>query len=120
MVNHPVKSSTIVIVGGGVIGLSTAYQLARRKAGRVVLLEKGAVGDGSSSRAAGITTGLLWSETGIRARKIGLDIFRQLSDELDGYTYHDEHGCLNLFSPDMWRGREPLLPSSRCQGTCGA
>lgn len=117
MVNSPVKSSTIVIVGGGVIGLSTAYQLARRKAGRVVLLEKGTVGDGSSSRAAGITTGLLWSDTGIRARKIGLDIFRQLSDELDGYTYHDEHGCLNLFSPDMWRGREPLLPQYDRIGT---
>lgn len=103
-------SPTILVIGGGVIGLSTAYQLARRKAGRIVLLEKGQVGDGSSSRAAGITTGLMWTKTGIQTRKIGLEIFRQLSDELDGYTYHNEHGCLNLFSPDLWPQRLELLP----------
>src|SRR6185312_15654787 len=69
------KSRTVVIIGGGVIGLSTAYQLARRKYGRIVLVEKGALGDGSSSRAAGIGTGLLWSETGVKARKISMRLF---------------------------------------------
>lgn len=58
------RSATAVIVGGGVTGLSTAYHLARKGFGRVIVLEKGTVGDGSSSRAAGIITGLLWSEAG--------------------------------------------------------
>lgn len=101
---------TVVIVGGGVIGLSTAYHLARRQHGRIVLLEKGRLGEGSSSRAAGITTGLLWSETGVRARKVGLQLFRELGRTLPGYTYHDEHGCLNLFSRELWPAREALLP----------
>ena len=48
----------IVIVGGGVIGLSAAYHLAKLGEANVVLLEKQAVGDGSSSRAGGIIT---WS-----------------------------------------------------------
>lgn len=102
--------SKVVVLGGGVIGLSTAYQLARKNAGQVVLLEKGQVGDGSSSRAAGITTGLLWTDTGVRVRQIGLSIFEELSDELDGYTYHNEHGCINVFTPSQWAEREKLLP----------
>jgi len=103
------STSTVVIIGGGVVGLSTAYQLARKGAGRVILLEKGEVGDGSSCRAAGITTGLMWTETGVRARQVGLRIFKELSEELDGYTYHDEHGCINLYTPEQWADREPLL-----------
>jgi glycine/D-amino acid oxidase-like deaminating enzyme len=102
-------SSTAVIVGGGVIGLSTAYHLARKRFGRIVVLEKGPVGDGSSGRAAGIITGLLWSETGVLARKISLARFRELSDELDGYTFQAV-GCLNLFGPPAWPERAALLP----------
>ena len=87
---------TAVIIGGGVIGLSTAYHLARRKFGKVILFDKGPVGDGSSSRAAAIITGLLWSETGVMARKRSLELYRELSRELDGYRFHDV-GALNLF-----------------------
>ncbi|MEJ1972443.1 MAG: FAD-binding oxidoreductase [Lacunisphaera sp.] len=104
------STSTTVIIGGGVIGLSTAYHLARRGHGRIILLEKGLLGDGSSSRAAGISTGLLWSEAGVNARKVSLGLFRELSRELPGYHFHDERGCLNLFSPALWPDREKLLP----------
>src|SRR5205807_3841097 len=76
-----------VIVGGGVTGLSTAYHLALRRFGRITLLDKGPVGDGSSSRAAAIITGLLWSETGVRVRQIALRRYRELSEELPGYQF---------------------------------
>jgi len=103
-------AADVVVVGGGVIGLSTAYHLARKQAGRIVLLEKGPVGDGSSSRAAGITCGLLYSSTGVAARLIGAQIFRQLSEELEGYTYHNEHGCLNTYAPAQWKRFQQLMP----------
>ena len=102
-------SATTIVIGGGVIGLSTAYQLARKKPGKVILLEKGQVGDGSSSRAGGIITGHLWSETGVLARKISLALYRELSDDLLGYRFGDV-GCLNLFDSASWRERLPLLP----------
>ena len=102
-------SRRAVIVGAGVIGLSTAYHLARKSYGSVTVVEKGRVGDGASSRAAGIITGLLWSETGVLARKISLTRFRELSGELDGYRYQDV-GCLNLFDAASWPERERLLP----------
>ncbi|MDE2821845.1 MAG: FAD-binding oxidoreductase [Chloroflexota bacterium] len=100
-----------VIVGGGVIGLSAAYHLARSGAGRVILLEQGAVGAGSSSRAGGIITGHLWSQTGVAARKISLRLFHELSEELGAYGYqYQAVGCLNLFSPAAWAERERLFP----------
>ena len=68
---------TAIVIGAGVTGLSTAYHLAKRGYGRVQVLEKNEIGAGSSSRAAGISTGLLWSETGVRARRHSLRIFRE-------------------------------------------
>jgi len=101
--------ATAIVIGGGVTGLSTAYHLARKKIGKVILLEKGPVGDGSSSRAAAIITGLLWSETGVRARKKSLELYRELSQELDGYKFQNV-GALNLFDKQSWPEREQLLP----------
>jgi sarcosine oxidase subunit beta len=47
------KSADIIIVGGGIIGISIAYHLALKKAGRIILLEKGQLGEGSTSRCVG-------------------------------------------------------------------
>lgn len=43
----------VVVIGGGVIGLSTAYHLASAGVQDVVLLEKGELGSGSTCKAAG-------------------------------------------------------------------
>lgn len=109
------SKQTVIIIGAGVTGLSTAYHLALKKVGRIILLDKGPVGDGSSGRAAAIITGLLWSETGVRARKIALKRYRELSEELPGYQFHGV-GCLNWFDPASWSEREHLLPLyDRCE-----
>src|SRR5208282_1460966 len=44
----------ILIIGGGVIGTSVAFHLARRHVGRVVLLEKSFLGAGSSGKSGAI------------------------------------------------------------------
>lgn len=103
------SNATVVIIGGGVTGLSTAYHLALKKVGRIVLVEKGPVGDGSSSRAAGIITGLMWSKTGVLARKLALDRFAEFSEELPGYRFQNV-GCLNWFDESSWPDRARLLP----------
>ncbi len=48
------KSAGIVIIGGGVIGLSCAYHLAKLGAGDVILLERHQLTSGTSWHAAGI------------------------------------------------------------------
>jgi len=45
---------TIVVIGGGALGLSVAYHLARRRASNVVLLERHKLTSGTSWHAAGI------------------------------------------------------------------
>jgi sarcosine oxidase subunit beta len=47
------KTADVVIVGGGVIGVSIAYRLALKKTGRIVLLEKEQLGEGSTGRCVG-------------------------------------------------------------------
>src|SRR5262249_27127337 len=47
-------SSKFVIIGGGIIGCSTAYHLARMSAGEVLLLERGQLTSGSTWHAAGL------------------------------------------------------------------
>jgi len=52
VVEFPARAS-VVVVGGGVIGLSTAYQLAMSGVPDVLLLERDELGSGSTCRAAG-------------------------------------------------------------------
>jgi sarcosine oxidase, subunit beta len=44
----------VVVVGGGLFGTAIAYNLCRRGAGRVVLLERDALGSGDSGRTFGM------------------------------------------------------------------
>ena len=49
------KTHDVVIVGAGIIGLSIAWQLARRSALRIAVIEKGAaVGEGSTGASSAI------------------------------------------------------------------
>ncbi len=48
------RTADIVIVGGGIMGVSLAWHLARRGAGRVTLLERDVVGAGASGRTGAL------------------------------------------------------------------
>src|SRR5262249_58954947 len=48
------QSCDIVVVGGGVMGVSIAHALAARRVGRVVVLEKSFLGAGSSGKSGAI------------------------------------------------------------------
>ena len=49
------KTSDVVIIGGGIIGLSTAFQIARRSSLRVTVLDKGAgPGEGSTGASSAV------------------------------------------------------------------
>ncbi|MGY4711284.1 NAD(P)/FAD-dependent oxidoreductase [Mycolicibacterium sp. CBM1] len=60
------RSADVVVVGGGTVGAWTAVQLAERGAGHVVLLEARTLGEGASSRAAGMVRAQGGTETAIR------------------------------------------------------
>ena len=91
------KPESVVIIGAGVTGLSTAFHLVEKGVESVVIVDKGTVGCGSSLQAGGIVTMLMPKETAIRARAISIDLFERFSKMLDGYQYH-QVGCMNLFT----------------------
>lgn len=72
---------TIVIIGGGAIGLSVAYHLAKRGAGDVVLLERNQLTSGTSWHAAGIVGPLRATPNMTRLASYALDLFPRLEAE---------------------------------------
>ena len=95
------RPQSVVVIGAGVTGLSTAFHLVEKGVERVVVVDKGSVGGGSSLQAGGIITMLLGTETEVRARAISLDLFERFSRILDGYQFH-QVGCLNLVTEDVF------------------
>ena len=72
------KVADVIVIGGGIIGLSIAYQLARRCNLRITVLEKGTgVAEGSTgASSACLRLRYTHSET-IRLAQTGLEIFRR-------------------------------------------
>lgn len=52
--NGNTRTADFVILGAGVMGTSIAYHLAKRKAGRIVVVEKDHVGQGASGRSSAL------------------------------------------------------------------
>ncbi len=75
------KTAEVVIIGGGVIGVSIAYHLAMKKAGRIVLLEKGQLGEGSTSRCVGGIRTQFSTEINIRFSLESLKRFERFEEE---------------------------------------
>ena len=50
------KTYDIIIIGGGLLGCATAYQLAKRKAGSILLLDGNEIASQASARAACLLT----------------------------------------------------------------
>lgn len=49
-----IGTADVVVIGGGVMGTSIAFHLARRRFGRVVLLEKNALCSGTSAKSSAV------------------------------------------------------------------
>ena len=92
------KKYDVVIVGGGVQGLSLAYNLARSGLHRVAVLEKSYIGSGASGRNGEMIRSAFASEEWIRLFDKSLRIWETLSGELDFNVMFTRHGYLILAS----------------------
>ncbi len=68
----------VVIVGGGIYGVSIAYHLGKLGWTDVVVLEKGEIASGESAQAAGLVTQFATSQTLMQFRKYAIEFYSEL------------------------------------------
>ena len=114
-------TADVVIIGGGIVGVSAAFFLAGAGGMRVVVVERAAVGSGATGRAAGVILLQADSEAEVRLQLDSLALHRRLRDELG--TDLAAHGSLLLWTSEEdaaratpARGRAPRVrgPSRAC------
>ena len=87
----------VVIIGGGVIGCSTAYHLAKLGWKDVVLLERSQLTAGTTWHAAGLVeAGGFFSATTIEMAKYTLELYSALEDETGLSTGYKGVGMLEF------------------------
>src|SRR5690349_472135 len=82
----------IVVVGGGIIGCSVAYHLARLGWTDVLVLEQGHLSGGTTWHAAGLVGPLRASENGTRLVQYSAELYASLEEETGLATGYNNVG----------------------------
>jgi sarcosine dehydrogenase len=107
----------VVVIGGGIIGCSTAYHLARDHKAEVVVLEQGQITSGSTWHAAGLVGQLRASASITKVLKYSVDLYKGLAAETGLDTGWKMSGCLRLATnADRWTEFRRLATTARSFG----
>ena len=91
------RTAEVVIIGGGVIGLSVAYHLAKRGVSNIVVLEKEEmVGTGSTGRCAGGFRHQFSTDVNIRLSLLSVSKLEHFAEELEQPIDFHQDGYLFL------------------------
>lgn len=91
----------VVIIGGGIIGTSVAYHLAKRGARDVILVEADLVGSGSSGRSAAMILRQMSREMTIRMSQESFKEYLDFENEFGVDIGYKPIGYLNLATRDI-------------------
>lgn len=107
----------VVVIGGGIIGCSTAYHLARDHKADVIVLEQGQLTSGSTWHAAGLVGQLRSSASITQVLKRSVELYKSLKDETGLDTGWKMTGCLRLATnQDRWTEYKRLATTARSFG----
>jgi sarcosine oxidase subunit beta len=107
----------VVVIGGGVVGCSIAYHLARRGQRDVVVVEREAVGAGTTSKAAGGIRAQFPTEAEIRFSLESIRVFESFEEEFGADPGYRKIGYLFLVSDEAdLRGFEVRMALQRSLG----
>ncbi|MCB2231451.1 FAD-binding oxidoreductase [bacterium] len=95
------QTADAVVIGGGIIGMATAFYLAREKFGNIVVLEKERFfGSGSTSKAAGGIRAQFTTKVNIEMSMLAEKIFANFKEETGHDALYDQVGYMFLLSRD--------------------
>ena len=109
----------VVVIGGGVMGCSTAYHLVKLGWSDVLLLEQGHLSGGSTWHAAGLVGPLRAPETGTRLVQYSAELYARLEAETGLATgYRGVGGVIVARTGTGWSscgGRRPTRRRTTCE-----
>ena len=89
-------TAQVVIIGGGVVGTSTLYHLAKEGWKNCVLLEKNELTAGSTWHAAGNVPNFAGSWAVMNMQRYGAEMYRTLGDDVDYPMNYHVTGSIRL------------------------
>ena len=111
------ERAEFVVIGGGIIGCSTAYHLARDHKADVVLIERGKLTSGSTWHAAGLVGQLRSSASITQVLRYSVELYKRLAAETGLETGWKMTGCLRLATnADRWIEYQRLATTARSFG----
>ena len=90
------SSAKVVVIGGGVVGSSTAYHLAKFGWKDTILLERDQLTSGTTWHAAGLVSQLGPSAGVTKIRKYSLELYKKLEKEIDFSSGLKLNGALSI------------------------
>ena len=97
------KTAGVIIVGGGIVGTSTAYYLAKSGVKDIVVLEKNTVCSGSTARCGAGIRAQFGLELNCRLGLASIEVHEGLSEELGMDTGLNQMGYLLVsYTPEEW------------------
>ncbi len=96
MIKEIPKSAKVVVIGGGVIGCSVAYHLAKFGWKDTILLERDQLTSGTTWHAAGLVSQLGPSAAITKIRKYSLDLYKELEMKVDHSAGLRLNGALSI------------------------
>jgi sarcosine oxidase subunit beta len=94
------RTADVVIIGAGVMGTSTAFQLVQRGVKRVVVLEKSSVAAGSSGKSSALVRMHYTFLPEARLALASLRWFEEWKDRVGGSCGFTKTGFVRLVTPD--------------------
>jgi len=88
------KNYDIAIIGGGIIGMATAYYLSKKS--KIILIERDTIGSGSSSRCIGGIRHQFSTPSSIKIMKENIKLFSEMEDEFGFSVEFAQGGYLLL------------------------
>ena len=94
------KTADIVILGAGVMGTAIAFHLAKRKAGRILLLDKDHVGSGGSGRSSALIRMHYTFSPEVQLALVSLRMFQNWQDDVGATGDFRKTGFVRIVHPN--------------------